>query len=90
MKLNALAFGVAIAIWWGGSVLLLTWWLMALGVSGQGSVLFDIYPGHDLSFAGSLIGLVWGLVDGFIGGWLLAWLYNFIAAKLPAKETAQA
>lgn len=91
MKLNIRAFGVACALWWGGGLFVLTWWVIAMGEAAGGpSLLERIYIGYAFTPLGSVIGLVWGLVDGFVGGVIFAWLYNLLGAKLFAQSAPQA
>ncbi len=77
MKLNVLAFGLAVGLVWGFGVFCLAWWVMAFeGATRDLMVLGHVYRGFNISPLGSVIGLAWGLVDGFGGGVILALLYN--------------
>ncbi len=77
MKLNATALGVAGGIIWGVSMLILTWICMANGYAAMWlEVMASVYPGYNISFGGSIIGLLYGFADGFIGLFILGWLYN--------------
>ncbi len=77
MKLNIKALALACGIIWGLSLLVIAWWLMLLGQTGDGSSLLErVYVGYEFSLVGSFIGLVWGFVDGLIGGAIFAWIYN--------------
>ena len=83
MKLNVPAFALAFALWWGGSVFFLTWWMIAAGGADPGPTLAgQIYFGYTVTPLGSLVGLAWGFADGLVGGALLALLYNWLATKL--------
>ena len=87
MLFNVRAFALTFALWWGVAVFLGTWWVIFRDLENSGmGFLIGLYPGYSVTAMGSLIGLFWGLVDGFVGGMIFAWLYNFIVAKLPAKE----
>lgn len=80
MKLDIRAFALAFAFWWGGSVFLLTWWVIATqGADAGPSLLGTLYLGYAVTPLGSLIGLAWGFLDSLIGGAALAWLYNLMA-----------
>ena len=82
MKLDIRAFAFACAIFWGLAVLLVTWWIMLFeGETGQVTVLGHIYRGYNISWMGSLIGLVWAFFDGLICGAIFAWLYNLMVRK---------
>lgn len=82
MKINTAACGLAIGVWAGGGLFLLTWWLILLGAdAGTMRFLETAYPGYAMSPAGSFVGLAWGFVDGTISGIVLAWLYNLFAAR---------
>ena len=76
MKLDAKAFALASGLVWGVVVFLAT----NLSLLRQGgetlSKLAQVYPGNVVSFAGSIIGLVWGFVSMFVLGWVLISLYN--------------
>ncbi len=79
MQLNKTALGLAAGLLWGGSVLLLTIWVMIRGGGEHLVLLNKFYFGYSISAVGAVLGLLWGFVDGFIGGWILAWLYNRFA-----------
>ena len=86
MKINGKAFGLTCGIFWGLSVLVMTWWVVL--VSGPQDIvvrIFSIYPGYSLTLVGSLIGFVWGFIDAFIGGIIFAWLYNKLSTKCVQK-----
>ena len=88
MKLNIAAFALAFGIWWGGSVFLLTWWLILIGAdAGTKSLLQTAYLGYAISPLGSLVGLAWGFFDGAIGGAILAWLYNLFVQRFGSSAT---
>jgi hypothetical protein len=90
MRLNIKAFAFASGLFWGVSVFLLTWWLIALeGATGEATMLGRIYKGYSISPGGSLIGLGWALVDGCIAGAIFAWLYNFMLARIRGSEEAR-
>jgi len=78
MKLKPLALGVASGILWGGCIFLTT--LLSV-YAGYGTAFLEalpqsIYPGYEISVAGSFIGLGYGLIDGFVCGIVMAWIYN--------------
>jgi hypothetical protein len=82
MKLNVKAFALTCGIFWAVSVLVITWWLIALyGASGARTLLGLFYLGYNVSPVGSIIGLIWGFFDGLICGAIFAWLYNFMAGR---------
>ena len=91
MKLNVTAFALAFAIWWGGSVFFLTWWVIAATGADPGpSLVGSLYFGYTVTPLGSLIGFAWGFADGLIGGALLALIYNFLAARLTRRAPVEA
>ena len=64
MRLNVKAFALACAIFWGGAVFLVTWWVILLGgATGDPTWLGAVYLGYGISPVGSLIGLAWGLLS---------------------------
>jgi hypothetical protein len=75
--LNPKSLGLAGGILWGVSLLLLTYLNMFFGYGTMWAPLIaDVYKGYEVSFVGSIIGLIWGFFDAFIGLYILAWLYN--------------
>ena len=77
MKINVKAFAAAFALWWGGGLFFLTWWMIALdGPTGEITLIGRLYRGYSISPGGSFVGLLWALVDGYVGGAIFAWLYN--------------
>ena len=74
------AFGLALGVLWGLSVLLIG--LMAhhlmYGVHFVEAV-GTLYIGYAPSILGSILGAIMGFIDAFISGYLLAWLYNWFA-----------
>lgn len=77
MKLNVRAFALTCAFVWGFGLMILTWWIMLFeGSTYEITLIGKIYRGYNISFVGSVIGLVWGFFDGLIGGAVFAWLYN--------------
>lgn len=76
--LNIRALAVAVAILWGGAMMLMGW----IAPFGYGREMVDaistLYIGYGPGFVGGVIGGIWGAVDGGIGGWLFGWLYNWL------------
>ena len=86
MKLNVRAFALAVAVWWGAMVFIVTWWLIVNeGIGVDPNPIARLYPGYRVSPLGSLIGLAWGLVDGLVMGAALAWLYNRFAGRFATR-----
>ena len=82
MKLNVKAFALTCGLVWGLGLMLLTWWIMLFeGATGDVTFLGRLYRGYNISFGGSIVGLVWAFFDGAIGGAIFAWLYNLIVAR---------
>lgn len=81
MKLNVKAFGLAMGILWGGSLVVMGILAMVIPdycadfVAAVGSK----YIGYTVTIPGLLLGGLWGFVDAGIGGLILAWLYNKFA-----------
>jgi len=77
MKLNVKGLAMAGGVLWGLCVFVIT--LIAIN-NGYGTeflgLVASIYPGYEISAAGSVIGLIYGFVDGFIGLYIFGWLYN--------------
>ncbi len=79
--LNPTKLGLAAGILWGLSMFMMTVAAMQTGYAGEWLQLMDsIYPGYEISWTGSVLGLVYGFVDGFVGLFLFGWLYNKLNA----------
>jgi hypothetical protein len=76
MKLNVKAFALSAGILWGAVVCVFTLAELWRGAGYHLSLLGSIYRGYQVSYLGSVIGLVYGFVTATILGALLAWLYN--------------
>ncbi len=88
MKLNVKAFALTCGLVWGLGLMMLTWWIMLFeGATGDVTFLGRMYRGYNISFTGSIIGLVWAFFDGAIGGAIFAWLYNLIASRISKDQT---
>lgn len=75
--LNPKNLGLAAGILWGVAMFVLTIISMYTGYAGEWLVLTEsFYPGYTISWAGSIIGLIYGFLDGFIGLFIFGWLYN--------------
>ncbi len=82
MKLNVQAFALTCGITWGFGLLLITWWIIAVGgATGESTFIGRVYLGYQISPLGSIIGFVWAFIDGLIAGAIFAWLYNRIASR---------
>jgi hypothetical protein len=83
MKLDIRAFGLALGILWGAS--LIFFGLLAMAAPDYCSdfvrAIGSKYIGYAASFSGSIIGGIWGFIDAGIGGLILAWLYNKLARQ---------
>ena len=90
MHLNKKALGLACGILCGGTVMLVTLWVMILGGGGHLYLLSRFYIGYSVSPLGAILGLVYGFIDGFLGGWILAWLYNRLAGPATSSQPAGA
>lgn len=92
MKLNKTAIGLASGIVWGGSIFLLTFFIM-INMSlrgGTGEILSKlgrIYIGYTVSLTGALIGLIYGFIHAYIIGWIWASLYNLFSQEEAASQT---
>jgi undecaprenyl pyrophosphate phosphatase UppP len=84
MRLNLKALGLSFGIVWAGAVFLSTLLSVPTGY-GRGflELLSSIYPGYSISWAGSVIGLVYAFVDGFICALIFGAIYT---AFIPAAK----
>ncbi len=79
MKLEVKRFAVAVGVWWGVALFVVTLISLANGYASDFlKIVEGIYPGYTVSALGSVIGLVYGFVDGFVGTYLLWWVYSLL------------
>lgn len=72
--------GLAGGIVWGVGLFLTTVISIYTGYGAQFlHVLSSVYPGFDISWIGSVLGLVYGFVEAFIFFFLTALVYNKLA-----------
>ncbi len=60
-----------------------TLWLVIKGGPDVGQhlgLLRAYYPGYSVTWAGSLVGLVYAALTGAVLGWCVGWLYNILAS----------
>lgn len=75
--LNEKNLGLAVGIFWGISLFLLTLISFYTGYASHWlGLIADVYPGYSITWPGSFIGLAYGFVDGFVSLYIIAWLYN--------------
>jgi len=80
MRVSVRGLTLALALLWGGCVLLVG--VINLAVPAYGlnflQLMSSIYPGFHASrgFADVMVGTVYAIVDGAIGGLVFGWLYN--------------
>ncbi len=86
MQISLKALALAIALLWGGCLLVVG--LINIAAPPYGAeflkVMSSVYPGFHASrtIADVLIGTVDGFIDGAIGGLLLGWLFNIFARRV--------
>lgn len=84
VRLNAHAWGLALGIVFGVGLLVATNILVLKGgpVVGPHLALLGAYlPGYRVTFAGSVVGLIWGAVIGYAAGWVLGSVYNALLRR---------
>ena len=81
MSLNLKAFSLAAGILWGAVVFLMTLLSAARGTGQHVAMLASIYPGYQVSYLGSFVGMVYAFVTAAVAGGVLAWLYNKLARQ---------
>ncbi len=82
MKLDVKACALTCGILWGFGLFLVTWWIIAIDGTVEGSTFLGrVYRGYSISPMGSVIGLAWALPDGAIGGAIFALVYNLFAGR---------
>jgi len=81
-RLNSRAWGIAVGLVCGLSLLLATNFLILRGGPSVGQhlvLLRYFFPGYSVSFGGSLIGFVYAFVIGYGLGRLIGTVYNRLA-----------
>jgi hypothetical protein len=89
LRLNATVQGIVTGTIVGLGVFLATNWLLLKGGEVVGphlALLGQFFIGYDVSFRGSLIGLVYGFLTGFIVGYSVSTMYNWIAGRRETKR----
>jgi len=82
MGLDPKSFGLTSGIFWGGFLLVFTLISVNTGFGVEFlNLVVTLYPGYEISYVGSLIGLAYGFFDGLIGCYIFAWLYNKLEKK---------
>jgi hypothetical protein len=78
--LSAKRLGIAGGILWGVMMFVMTLANIWFGYGTMWLALMaDIYPGYEVTYIGSIVGLVYGFLDGFVGLFIIGWLYNKIS-----------
>ena len=81
MKLNVRVFAITCGVVWGLGLFCLTWWIIAFdGVTGETTLIGQVYRGFNISPIGSVIGLIWGF-----GRWCY-WRCNICVAVQLDKQ----
>lgn len=78
-RLNARAWGIALALVCGFGLLIATWVLVLEGgpvVGPHLALLGRFFPGYRVTFAGGLIGFVYAFVVGYAIGRTIGAVYN--------------
>lgn len=87
MKLNVKAFALTCGFIWGLGLMFITWWIILFDGAVVGTTFIGrVYRGYNISFTGSLFGLLWGFFDGLIGGAIFAWLYNLMSSRFSQNK----
>lgn len=99
LRLNATIHGTVSGLVVGFGIFVATNWLLISPnkyvtpegevVVGQHlSLLSQFFPGYEVTFVGSLIGLAYGFVSGFAGGYLIARIYNWLVDLRERRQHA--
>jgi len=82
-KLDGVALGVSLGLIFGLIIFAATNILIFKGGEVVGpnlSLLEQYFVGYEVTFSGSMVGLIYGVLVGFIVGWLIATLRNFVVS----------
>jgi len=87
-KLNAVSFGLALAVLWALVVLVMGITAMTIGYGASFvGIVGQFYIGYSASVLGIIIGIVWAFIDAFLGGLIFAWLYNKFSSWCKGCQT---
>jgi hypothetical protein len=78
-RLDAVALGVAVGTLCGVGLCAATLILVVKGGENVGQnlrLLWQYFPGYQVTLPGAFIGLGYGFLAGFVAGWLLAFVRN--------------
>ena len=81
-RLRAGIMALVFAFCGGLGLFIATVWLLLRGGPNVGEhlgLLANYFPGYRVSWAGSLLGLVYGALVGAVVGYSVAWIYNRLA-----------
>lgn len=84
LRLNAAVQGIATGLVAGLGLFVATNWLVLKGGPTVGphlGLLGQFFPGYQVTFVGSLVGLAYGCGCGFLIGYFVSSVYNWIAAR---------
>lgn len=93
MRLNGVILGVILGILFGLVVFLATIILLLKGGDPVGphlALLGQFFIGYRVTFAGSIIGLLYGFGLGFVVGYMIASLYNWMASFREKRSRGKA
>jgi protoporphyrinogen oxidase len=91
-KLDRTAFGLSVGVVFGVALFLATLWLISTGgdsIVPYARLLSQFFPGYDVTFTGSVLGLAYGFVTGSLVGWSFAFLRNvmvFLSAAIIHRQ----
>ena len=91
VRLNAMIQGIVTAVLVGAGLFMATNWLVLKGgdvVGPRLALLNQFFPGYDVSFLGSFVGLAYGALVGFIVGYLVAVIYNWLLRIIEGSHKA--
>ena len=84
MHLNAVVQGIAVGLFMGLGLFVITIWLVLKGGDTVGphlALLGQYFIGYRVTWGGSVIGLVYGFVLGYCIGFAYARLYNWVVER---------
>jgi hypothetical protein len=88
-RLRAGIMALVFAVCGGLGLFLATVWLVLQGGPDVGKhlgLLSNYFPGYRVSWAGSILGLVYGAILGGVIGYALAWIYNRLARPRAPRQ----
>jgi hypothetical protein len=81
MYMSVKGLALAMGALWGLALFVITLVGAGRGIGNNLSHISAIFIGYQVTYGGSVVGLVYGFISGLIAGGLLAGVYNTFASR---------